>query len=87
MYAKCDVTFIGGPFDGHCQPVSLSASELLPVAMLPVKRSTFRLLDGQATHLDDPVTSVAVYQLDLSDELCRYQFVRSLDPEAAQTGA
>jgi hypothetical protein len=80
MQSHRRVLFIGGPFDGHCQFVALAPAELIDVAMLPVSRSTYRLLAGKPSHAQSPVTSVAEYHLDLSRQQCRYRFVRALAP-------
>ena len=77
MFDRSCVSFVGGPFDGHCQPVALKAEEMQPVALFPISRDIFRLFDGKATQLRAAVTSTAVYRADSAD--ARRVLVRPAD--------
>lgn len=84
MLAARYIEFLGGPFDGHCQRVSLEPEELAGVALLPVSRTVFGWLEGQAQPVETRVTSVAVYHLELTGAVCRYRFHRSVAPAVSQ---
>lgn len=54
------VEFMGGPFDGHRQVVSLPPQELDEVALLPVGKVLALLYEDPAYQ---ELTSIAVYEL------------------------
>ena len=85
MHAKRHVRFVGGPFDGYCQSLTLDVSNILPVALIPVCRGTFRLLGGESSGGNALVTSFAVYRLEESDSAWCYRFLRALDPASVWT--
>ena len=72
------VEFIGGPYDGHLlqcltRPVHLPAN----VAWL-VCEDAFRMLDGRASCSRGAMTSVAIYDLQMTNSVIRYRFVRAI---------
>jgi hypothetical protein len=80
MQATHLIEFVGGPFDGHVQPLSLETRSLVAVALLPVSRTVFGWLEGKSTPVGTRVTSVAVYRLEVEDGHVRYRFRRALPP-------
>lgn len=80
------VEFIGGPFDGHVQRVSLNLEDMAEVALLPVSRAIYGWLHGQAKPPRARVTSMAEYHLELAGSECRYRFKRSLAPAESSIG-
>jgi hypothetical protein len=55
--------FIGGPLDGHCQPVVADHDELILTAAIPVNENVFRMLDGQPRGPARPSRTFALYEL------------------------
>lgn len=83
---KLCLSFVGGPFDGHDQPLDVEREELQEVVAFPVNENVLRLLSGSARGAQRPVRSMAVYRLD--GPRC-YRFVGAWPPrdfhlEAAQ---
>ena len=74
------IEFVGGPFDGHLQPVSVAPKHLAAHAAVPVSEKVFRLLEGKPIDGESVITSVAVYRLYESAGVCRYQFVIAKSP-------
>jgi hypothetical protein len=74
------IEFVGGPFDGYGQLVSVRPDDLAPDVALPVSSSIFRLLDGQPVRKNTRPTSIAFYRQDLSDGRMRYRFLGSRSP-------
>ncbi len=75
MAASILVEFIGGPFDGHRQMLSLPADSLAETVALPVSRNIFQMLAGHSHAVEAPVTSVAIYELEVLDDRRRYFFL------------
>jgi hypothetical protein len=71
------VEFIGGPFDGHRQPISIPLTALAAMAAFPISRNIFHLFDGVSREPDAPTTSLAIYELAVVDEQPRYHFLGS----------
>lgn len=61
--AVCQVSFVGGPLDGHEQIVSLSPQELDDLVLLPVGK-ILSLLYGNRVYED--LNSIALYELTRS---------------------
>lgn len=70
-----EIEFIGGPFDGHRQMVSIPAASLADTVALPVSRNIFRLLAGHRSVPGEPATSIAIYELDELRGRQRYFFL------------
>ncbi|MDB5392183.1 MAG: hypothetical protein JWM11_7829 [Planctomycetaceae bacterium] len=64
--------FIGGPFDGFSQMVSVESDELPACVALPLNRKAGRLLGFQVGRSDD--SRVAIYQLEQSADCVSYRF-------------
>ena len=71
------VDFIGGPFDGHRQPISIPPAALASMAAFPISQNVFRLLNNEASEPDSPTRSLAIYELAIVDEQPRYHFLGS----------
>jgi len=69
------VEFIGGPFDGHRQPISIPPTALASMAAFPISHNIFRLLNNEADVPDAPPSSLAIYELAVVDEQPRYHFL------------
>lgn len=69
------VEFIGGPFDGHRQALSLPADALAETVALPVSRNIFQLLAGLPNGPTAIATSVAIYELEVINDRRRYYFL------------
>ncbi|HUY31461.1 MAG TPA: hypothetical protein VMV69_01675 [Pirellulales bacterium] len=69
------VEFVGGPFDGHRQPISIPPTALASMAAFPISRNIFRLLDRETGEPNAPTTSLAIYELAVVDEQPRYHFL------------
>jgi hypothetical protein len=73
-----DIEFVGGPFDGHTQLRDL------PVTCLPVDvvwfvgNNVHRMLDEQEFESPQPLTSVALYERDLSRGRCGHRIVGAI---------
>lgn len=71
-----DVEFIGGPYDGHrdilghCRPAET-------LAWL-VCRDVFRLFAGKEGQGRGTITSVAIYELEVTDGLFQYRFMHAI---------
>jgi hypothetical protein len=65
--------------------MSHDTSGVLPVALIPVCRDTFRLLGDEFGEGSAIVTSFAVYRLEKSPSTWRYRFLRALDPAKVWT--
>ena len=55
--------FVGGPFDGHHQTISVPAEELAQTVALPVNDNVFRMLEGKLRGPAQPSRTVALYEL------------------------
>jgi len=80
MQATNLIEFVGGPFDGHVQPLSLETRSLVAVALLPVSRTVFAWMEGKSNPFGTRATSIAVYHLEIEEGHVRYQFRRALPP-------
>jgi hypothetical protein len=69
------VKFIGGPFDGHCQPISIPPAALASMAAFPISRNIFHLFSGESREADAPTTSLAIYELAIVDDQPCYHFL------------
>ena len=69
------IEFIGGPFDGHRQTISIPAESLAETVALPVRRNIFQMLNGQTGAPDTPTTSIAIYELEVIHGRRRYYFL------------
>ena len=78
------VEFVGGPLDGHHQPIAAAQEELNHTATFPITRNLFRLLAKRPTGKKHPVTSVALYQLELLAGRPRYVFQGACTPVTVQ---
>jgi hypothetical protein len=78
------VEFVGGPLDGHHQTITAVQEELNTTATFLITRNLFRLLAKRPTGKKHPVTSVAMYQLDLSSDQPRYVFQGACTPVTVQ---
>jgi hypothetical protein len=76
------VAFVGGPFDGHVQPVRILPSDLRRIAILPISRCVLLSLHGKPMQQHAPVTSFAEYRLVETDQGCCYRFVCAHHPVA-----
>jgi len=70
-----EIEFIGGPFDGHHQSLSIPVNSLAETVALPVSRNIFRLLAGYHAAPDAPATSIAIYELEIIGSQRRYYFL------------
>lgn len=70
-----EIEFIGGPFDGHRQMVTIPAASLADTVALPVSRNIFRLLAGHRSVPGEVATSIAIYELDELRGRQRYFFL------------
>jgi hypothetical protein len=70
-----EIEFIGGPFDGHRQSLSIPVNSLAETVALPVSRNIFRLLAGYQAAPDAPATSIAIYELEIIGSQRRYYFL------------
>ncbi|HEV3022916.1 MAG TPA: hypothetical protein VGX76_10625 [Pirellulales bacterium] len=76
MRAPCyEVEFIGGPFDGHRQPISIPPTALASMAAFPISRNIFHLFDNEADEPAAPTTSLAIYELAVVEDQPRYHFL------------
>jgi hypothetical protein len=72
------IEFIGGPYDGHVlqcltQPVHLPANVVWLVC-----EDAFRMLDGKESCPRGSITSVAIYELEITNTVIRYRFARAI---------
>lgn len=63
--------FVGGPFDGFSQLISVESNELPACVALPLNRKAGRLLGFKAR---SNTTRVAIYRLDQDADAVRYHF-------------
>ena len=70
-----EIEFIGGPFDGHRQTVSIPVASLADTVALPVSRNIFRLLSGCNSVPGEAATSIAIYELEELHGQQRYYFL------------
>lgn len=70
-----EIEFIGGPFDGHRQSLSIPVNSLAETVALPVSRNIFRLLAGYQAAPEAPATSIAIYELEIIGGQRRYYFL------------
>ena len=70
------IKFIGGPFDGHCQP--FTEPPLLKRLALPVTENTLLLLQGKRLGPPTEIASVARYELREVDGGGEYRFVETV---------
>jgi hypothetical protein len=64
--------FIGGPFDGFSQLVSIESDELPACVALPMTRKAGRLLGVQVEKSDQP--RIAIYRLQHNGGKVSYRF-------------
>ena len=83
--SKCTIEFIGGPFDGHQQPLTIAPGDLATEAVMPVSQDMFRLMEGRTPTRSEPLTSLAVYRREDPADACRYCFVAARSPTQLQT--
>ena len=81
----CIVVFVGGPADGHVEPLPHTAATLPEEFIWFVSENFFRLLDGQDAGPQRPATSVAVYERVWRKGQCRYEFLGSISPHYLST--
>jgi hypothetical protein len=74
------VEFVGGPFDGYRQAVSIPPDDLAPQLALPVNRTIFRLFEGRMPAKGTPITSIAFYRQDVSHGCICYRFLAARSP-------
>jgi hypothetical protein len=55
------VEFIGGPFDGHVQPVDPTSDESWLIVALPVNENVMRMLNGDLPRKVSPARTIALY--------------------------
>jgi hypothetical protein len=72
---SCVIEFIGGPFDGHVQSVSLPPRELIDVVALPVNSNVLHMVNGEPVGEKSPASSIAVYERDSATAPPRYRYV------------
>ena len=74
------IEFIGGPYDGHEQSWFASPHQLPAEVMWFVCKDAFRLLNGEEARRPTTgmFTSVALYKLEVANDVYRYRFVRAL---------
>jgi len=73
-----DIEFVGGPFDGYTQLCDLPVTRLPVDVVWFVGNNVYRMLDEQEFESPQPLTSVALYERDLSRGRCRYRFVGAI---------
>lgn len=74
-----EVEFIGGPLDGHRQPMTAKAQ--VEAFAIPVNENVHRMLVG-AKHANAlPTSSIAIYELRKRDGQYRYDFVEAKSPK------
>ena len=73
-----EIEFIGGPYDGHKEPCFTSPTHLSAEVVWLVCDDAFRLLAGKDHHSGGSLTSVAVYELEVSNGRFRYWFARAI---------
>ena len=72
------IEFIGGPNDGHVlqcltRPVHLPANVVWLVC-----EDAFRMLDGKESRPRGCITSVAIYELEITNTVSRYRFAGAI---------
>ena len=82
-HASAPIHFNGGPFDGHCQIVSLTPEQCCRVIALPVNHNILRLVGGQPVSALLPVRVAALYARD-QDRVEHYDFLGYCRPEEVQ---
>ncbi len=68
------IEFIGGPFDGHIESIA-DDDEMPPELWWMVNANVFWLLDGKPHGLRQPITSVALYNIQTRADENRYVFL------------
>ena len=74
------IDLIGGPFDGHSQPVAMALSDMARVIALPVNRNILGMLVGKFNSVPLPVRVAALYSRDKWNRR-RYGFIGFCRPE------
>ena len=82
--AQYQIEFIGGPFDGHLQDISLAPGELAEMVLLPVNENMLRMVQGQHRGPKAVPTSVAMYSLEQHEGRWRYRYGWAASPDALQ---
>jgi hypothetical protein len=73
-----EVTFIGGPLDGHVHYLSQAPEQLPSLATIEVSPDFVRVITGCQRRIGQRPTSTAVYCLDHDVEPPRYCFLASI---------
>ena len=76
MIQMLEVEFIGGPYDGHKEPLG-SGPPTEELAWI-VCEDVFRLLAGKDSRERGNITSVAIYELEVDDGLFHYRFIGAI---------
>jgi len=74
------VHFIGGPFDGHVQPISCPTHVLNDEVTLPVNENILNWVNGGRRGPRRRATSLAVYELESVGGTCTYRFLKPMAP-------
>ena len=73
-----EVTFIGGPLDGHVHVFSHQPEKLPSLATIEVSPDFVRVVTGCQRKIGQSPTSAAVYCLDRDGNAPRYYFLASI---------
>ena len=75
-YRDCyTLEFMGGPYDGYTQVVSIPQENLLAMVSLPVNRNVLQVIQGDPPGAESPTRTVAMYELHEAPFGWRYQFL------------
>lgn len=74
------IEFVGGPFDGHKQPVPVPRGGLQGRLLLPVNEDIFRVIAGEKPTGTGTTTSFAVYRVEVAGDRVRCRFVGAKSP-------
>jgi hypothetical protein len=79
-----EVTFVGGPLDGHAHVFHHHPEQLPSLATIEVSPDFVRVITGCQRRIGQSPTSAAVYCLDRDGDAPRYYFLASIGVQPAE---
>ena len=74
------IEFIGGPLDGHLEPLAVTVDRLPEKIVCYISANVFHLLGGEQYEHENVVTSLVVYRREHQRNKWSYAFAGSFPP-------
>ncbi|WP_145385491.1 hypothetical protein [Stieleria neptunia] len=74
------IEFLGGPLDGHLEPLAVTAERLPEKIVCYISANVFHLLEGEPHEHENVVTSLVIYRRENQKSKWSYAFAGSFAP-------